>query len=61
MILANMAIKLNIAEMAIAQASQAVDHLLSGWRQGSQAAAIHVAEMACEVTTDGIQVLGGIG
>jgi alkylation response protein AidB-like acyl-CoA dehydrogenase len=61
MILANMAIKLKIAEMAIAQACQAVDHRLPDWRQCSQAAAIHVAEMACEVTTDGIQVLGGVG
>jgi alkylation response protein AidB-like acyl-CoA dehydrogenase len=61
MILANMAIKVKIAEMVIAQACQAVDYMFSGWRLYSHAAAIHVSEMACEVTTDGIQVLGGVG
>ncbi len=61
MILANMAIKIKIAEMTIAQASWAVDQTAPGWRKCSQTAALHVAEMACEVTTDGIQVLGGVG
>jgi alkylation response protein AidB-like acyl-CoA dehydrogenase len=61
MILANMAIKIKIAEMAIAQACHAVDNCLSQWEQCSCATAIHVQEMACDVTTDGIQVLGGTG
>jgi alkylation response protein AidB-like acyl-CoA dehydrogenase len=61
MILANMAIKIKIAEMAIAHACHTVDNRLSQWEQCSCATAIHVQEMACDVTTDGIQVLGGTG
>ena len=61
MILANMALKIKIAEMAIVQACRAVDQMVADWRQCSRAAALSVAEMACEVTTDGIQVLGGVG
>lgn len=61
MILSNMAIKIKIAELAIAQACQAVDQFLPQWEQCSYATAIYVQEMACDVTTDGIQVLGGAG
>lgn len=61
MILANMAVKLKMAEMAVSQAGYAVDNALDGWQKCSQAAAIYVSEMACDVTTDGIQVLGGVG
>ena len=31
------------------------------WQTRSRAAALLIQEMACEVTTDGIQVLGGAG
>jgi alkylation response protein AidB-like acyl-CoA dehydrogenase len=61
MILADMAIKIKIAEMTIDRACRAVDQMAPDWRQCSKAAALHVAEMACEVTTDGVQVLGGVG
>ncbi|RJP84560.1 MAG: acyl-CoA dehydrogenase [Desulfobacteraceae bacterium] len=61
MILANMAVHLKNAEMIITRAGQAVDAEESGWQACSRAAAIHVQAVACDVTTDGIQVLGGVG
>ncbi len=61
MILSNMAIKVNNADMIIASASSMVDDKESKWELSSKAAAIHIQDMACELTTDGIQVLGGVG
>jgi alkylation response protein AidB-like acyl-CoA dehydrogenase len=61
MLLAHMALKVSNAEMIVAQACQAVDTRSRGWQARSHAAALHVQEMACDVTTDGIQVLGGVG
>jgi alkylation response protein AidB-like acyl-CoA dehydrogenase len=61
MILANMAVKISNAEMIVSRACEAVDARTGGWQACSYAAALHVQEMACEVTTDGIQVLGGVG
>lgn len=61
MILANMAVKVKIAEMTVSKASRAVDTNEKGWDLCSRAAAIHVQDMACDLTTDGIQVLGGCG
>lgn len=61
MILANMALKISNAEMVVAQACEAVDTRTVGWQARSHAAALHVQDMACDVTTDGIQVLGGVG
>lgn len=61
MILADMAVKISNAEMIVAHACEAVDARTSDWQARSHAAALHVQEMACDVTTDGIQVLGGVG
>jgi len=61
MILANMAVKVKNAEMIINAACRAVDSQTSGWEACSRAAAIHVQGLACDLTTDGIQVLGGVG
>jgi alkylation response protein AidB-like acyl-CoA dehydrogenase len=61
MILANMALKISNAEMIVAQACEAVDTRTVGWQARSHAAALHVQDMACDVTTHGIQVLGGVG
>ncbi len=61
MMLANMALKINNAEMILAQAVQAVDSQTPNWQLRTRAAALHIQEMACDVTTDGIQVLGGVG
>lgn len=60
-ILTNMAVKVKTAEMSVTQAAYAVDQRLKGWQQCSQAVGIHVCEIACDVTTDGVQVLGGVG
>ncbi len=61
MILANMAVEVKIAEMAVTQACQEADAGRSDWPLGCRAAAIHAAELAVRATTDGIQVLGGVG
>jgi alkylation response protein AidB-like acyl-CoA dehydrogenase len=61
MILANMAVHVKNAEMVIARAASAVDGQEPGWAAASRAAALHVQDVACNVTTDGIQVLGGVG
>lgn len=61
MIMANMAIMTKNAEMAVARACQAVDQKEKGWQACSRAVAVHVQAMAGELTTDGIQVMGGVG
>jgi alkylation response protein AidB-like acyl-CoA dehydrogenase len=61
MILADMAIKMNIANMAVSEACHAIEKKTYGWNVCAKAAALHVQESACHVTTDGIQVLGGYG
>lgn len=61
MLLANMVIALKNAEMIISRAAHAVDKGEPGWQACSRAAAIHVQTMACDVTTDGVQALGGVG
>ncbi len=61
MILASMAVMIKNAEMTVARACQAVDNREKGWAECSRAAAIQVPCMAAELTTDGIQVLGGVG
>jgi len=45
----------------VAQACQAFDADPKQWGSHGLAAALHVHELACEVVTDGIQVLGGNG
>jgi len=60
-ILANVAIMTQNAEMSVARACQAVDAKEKGWESCSRAVAVHVQSMAGEMTTDGIQVLGGVG
>jgi alkylation response protein AidB-like acyl-CoA dehydrogenase len=61
MLLAGMAIKVNVAEMCVAQSCQAIDLGGEDWGPSVTAAAIHIHELACEAVTDGIQVLGGNG
>ena len=61
MMLANMAIQIQNADMIMASAGQAVDGRLKGWQQQSRAAALLIQEMACTVTTDGVQAMGGAG
>jgi len=61
MILAGMAVKVKASGMLVAGACLAMENREPGWRQGSRAAALQVQEMACGLTEDGIQVLGGNG
>lgn len=61
MMLANMAVHLKTSEMIVARAGHAVDMGEPGWQAASRASAIHVQSVACDVATDGIQVMGGVG
>jgi alkylation response protein AidB-like acyl-CoA dehydrogenase len=61
MILSNMAIKSKAAELCVTQACKAIDENLKDWGQISIASSLHVHDLACEVVTDGVQLLGGNG
>jgi alkylation response protein AidB-like acyl-CoA dehydrogenase len=61
MMLADMAIRIKCADLIVEAASASVDEAEDGWRQASRAAALHVCPIACEVTNEGIQTLGGNG
>lgn len=61
MILAGMAVKVETSQLLWRGACEAAEEEKPGWRAGSRSAALLVQEMACDVTTDGIQVLGGCG
>ncbi len=61
MLLAGMAVKADVAEMCVTLACQALEQGKAGWSSRCTASALHIHEIACEVVTDGIQVLGGNG
>ena len=61
MTLADMAVNIKIADMVVSEACRAVDTKEKSWESKALAAAIHVQEAAVRVTTDGVQVLGGVG
>ncbi|MDY6822317.1 MAG: acyl-CoA dehydrogenase family protein [Thermodesulfobacteriota bacterium] len=61
MMLSNMAIAIENADMILATAVSAVDNRTPGWERCSRAAALQIQESACELTTDGVQALGGVG
>jgi alkylation response protein AidB-like acyl-CoA dehydrogenase len=61
MILANMAIAAQAADLLVEGACRAVDEQEPGWELSAAAAAIKAMDMACEATNDGIQLLGGNG
>lgn len=61
MLLANMAIKSKAAELCVTQTCKAIDEDLKDWGQISMASTLHVHDLACEVVTDGVQLLGGNG
>jgi len=61
MMLADMAVKIKIADMCISGSCQAITGNERGWVESAAAAAIHVQTSACDLTTDGIQALGGVG
>ncbi len=61
MILANMAIAAQSADLLVEGACRAVEEQELGWEFSAGAAAIKAMDMACDATTDGIQLLGGNG
>jgi alkylation response protein AidB-like acyl-CoA dehydrogenase len=61
MILGQMAVQVKIAEMVVSEAAMAVENQEYQWNLSTRAAALHLSELACKLTTDGIQCLGGNG
>lgn len=61
MILGQMAVQVKIAEMVVSEAAMAVENREPQWNLYARAAALHLSELACTLTTDGIQCLGGNG
>lgn len=61
MLLGQMAVQVKIAEMVVSEAAMAVENQESQWSLYTRAAALHLSELACKLTTDGIQCLGGNG
>jgi alkylation response protein AidB-like acyl-CoA dehydrogenase len=61
MMLANIAINIKAADLMVEAASTAVDEAQKGWQLASRAAALHVCPIACDETSNGIQLLGGNG
>ncbi|MBW2677014.1 MAG: acyl-CoA dehydrogenase family protein [Deltaproteobacteria bacterium] len=59
--LADMAVHIKIANMAVSEACRDMDQNRKNWEQNALAAAIHIQEAAVQVTTDGVQALGGVG
>jgi alkylation response protein AidB-like acyl-CoA dehydrogenase len=60
-IMADMAIQVKIGDMAVSGACNVMEKKMAGWDLYAKTAALHVQDVACQVTTDGIQVLGGYG
>jgi len=61
MILANMAVKSKAADMCVAATSHAIEAKIPNWGIYGISSSLIVHEMACDVVTDGVQVLGGYG
>lgn len=61
MMLANMAIRVKNAEMTLASALQAAESNHRDWKRCCAAAALEIQAAACDVTSDGIQAMGGAG
>ncbi|MFP4225321.1 MAG: acyl-CoA dehydrogenase family protein [Desulfobacterales bacterium] len=61
MLLAEMAVKVKTAEAMLASVCRAVDTNEAGWQDYARASAIEIQRNACDLTTDGIQILGGVG
>jgi alkylation response protein AidB-like acyl-CoA dehydrogenase len=60
-ILARMAVKVKAADMVVSDACRAAEDNMPGWELGARVAALFAGEASVELTTDGIQVLGGNG
>jgi len=60
-ILANMLVSVRTAEMSLDRACVAKDRGELDWQTSVRSVAAYIQGTACEVTTNGIQVLGGYG
>lgn len=61
MLLANMAIEALVGQSSLASACSELENGTNGWEKTARAVAIHLSEMACRATVDGVQLLGGNG
>lgn len=61
MLLGQMAVQVKIAEMVLSEAAMAVENQEPQWNLYTRSASVHLSELACKLTTDGIQCLGGNG
>lgn len=61
MLLSQMALHCRSGEMLLAAALRETGKGEAGWEVSSRAAALQVQEMACQVVSDGVQLLGGNG
>jgi alkylation response protein AidB-like acyl-CoA dehydrogenase len=61
MMLGEMAVQMKISEMVVSEAALKVEKQDQQWEIYARAAALHLGELACELTTNGIQILGGNG
>jgi alkylation response protein AidB-like acyl-CoA dehydrogenase len=61
MILANMAVDIASGEACLESACSRMEKVADGWELTARAAAIHIAELACRASVDGVQLLGGNG
>jgi alkylation response protein AidB-like acyl-CoA dehydrogenase len=61
MMLGQMAVQVKVAEMVVSEAALAVEQQEPEWNICTRAAALHLSDLACKLTTDGIQILGGYG
>lgn len=59
--LASMIISTRTAQMSLDRACMARDRAEAGWQTSVRSVAAYIQETACEVTTNGIQLLGGYG
>ncbi|MBI3544201.1 MAG: acyl-CoA/acyl-ACP dehydrogenase, partial [Deltaproteobacteria bacterium] len=61
MLLGDIATQHTFATLAFEHARDAVDARASGWQRSATALAIRLQELACELSSSSLQVLGGAG
>jgi alkylation response protein AidB-like acyl-CoA dehydrogenase len=61
MLLANMAVEALVGQSSLSSACSNLENGVAGWEKTARAVAIHLGEMACRATVDGVQLLGGNG
>lgn len=61
MLLSGLSVKADVAAMCVHQSYLELEQKSSGYESRLSAVALHIAELACNATGDGIQILGGYG